>query len=367
MDDRVEYIDTAKGIGILLVVIGHVVYSNNYPLHGAATVCNFIYSFHMPLFFIISGLCIKENKQLSFNTIKKMAKIYLIPYVVWSILYLLLFQVIFTVLKQPTVFSFDDAHFAHAISICGLAPLWFLLALFISEAIVLIVKPILKNRGGYWILCLLATITIISSLWYESVNNISLIGRNWLIGTLRIAPTCFFVLLGYLLREPIKKIDKLGKRQWFVIFVLIILQVILCWKWNECADVHVFIIGNPWLYFIKGINGSVLILLVSKTIHVRLFYQLGRKTKEIMILHYPPFFYTRILGVLLGKVFAPNIIGLIIITIVTIMCCLMIDWICSKTSIWNFVMGKSKSTKNVIAAEKYNSGIRKKVRDKDDL
>ena len=44
-----ESIDIAKGIGILLVVFGHLTV-------GKQNVYSFIYSFHMPLFFLLSGL-----------------------------------------------------------------------------------------------------------------------------------------------------------------------------------------------------------------------------------------------------------------------------------------------------------------------
>lgn len=54
---RIEALDVAKGIGIILVIIGHL--SSSY-LH------DWIYSFHMPLFFIISGICFKTEKYPSF-------------------------------------------------------------------------------------------------------------------------------------------------------------------------------------------------------------------------------------------------------------------------------------------------------------
>ena len=47
MAKRLEVFDTLKGIGILLVVLGHSAICDE--LHSA------IYSFHMPLFFMISG------------------------------------------------------------------------------------------------------------------------------------------------------------------------------------------------------------------------------------------------------------------------------------------------------------------------
>jgi fucose 4-O-acetylase-like acetyltransferase len=45
---RVGWIDFCKGIGIFLVVLGHI-------LRDVIAV-DYIYSFHMPLFFFLSGL-----------------------------------------------------------------------------------------------------------------------------------------------------------------------------------------------------------------------------------------------------------------------------------------------------------------------
>ncbi len=48
---RIEWVDIAKGIGIILVIIGHVNTFNS-------SVKEWIYSFHMPLFFILAGVTI---------------------------------------------------------------------------------------------------------------------------------------------------------------------------------------------------------------------------------------------------------------------------------------------------------------------
>lgn len=45
---RIDWIDTAKGIGIIAVIIGH--------FHVPDLTMRLIYSWHMPLFFIISGI-----------------------------------------------------------------------------------------------------------------------------------------------------------------------------------------------------------------------------------------------------------------------------------------------------------------------
>ncbi len=52
---RILWIDVARGIAILLVVLGHCIGDLNDPGN------RFILAFHMPLFFFISGMCISEK------------------------------------------------------------------------------------------------------------------------------------------------------------------------------------------------------------------------------------------------------------------------------------------------------------------
>ena len=65
-------IDVTKGIGILLVIIGHV-YAPNIIKY---VIC----SFHMPLFFIISGYFFNQARTLSQIIYRNLKKL-LIPYV----------------------------------------------------------------------------------------------------------------------------------------------------------------------------------------------------------------------------------------------------------------------------------------------
>lgn len=61
MQKRLFYLDAMKGILIILVILGHSIqdtisdYQNNF-------LFRFIYSFHMPLFFAISGYLTFKNK-----------------------------------------------------------------------------------------------------------------------------------------------------------------------------------------------------------------------------------------------------------------------------------------------------------------
>ena len=55
MNKRIEYIDLAKGLAIYLVVLGHALGSLAAPTMEHGIIGNVIYSFHMPLFMILSG------------------------------------------------------------------------------------------------------------------------------------------------------------------------------------------------------------------------------------------------------------------------------------------------------------------------
>ena len=71
MDKRDYSIDIARGIACLLVVVGHVPTTPSL-LH------TWIYSFHMPLFFIISGIVLNTNDSVK-EFIKKRCKTLLVP------------------------------------------------------------------------------------------------------------------------------------------------------------------------------------------------------------------------------------------------------------------------------------------------
>lgn len=76
---RFDYLDIAKGIGILLVVWAHIM------LVGASH--RLIYAFHMPLFFFISGMLFNKHKYASFGQfLTQRAKRLLVPYVLYSII-----------------------------------------------------------------------------------------------------------------------------------------------------------------------------------------------------------------------------------------------------------------------------------------
>ena len=76
---RLGYIDAIKGIGILLVLLGHASFSD--------AVTNAIYLFHMPLFFVLSGYIDKADRSIV-RVVKDRSRSLLYPYVVFGIIIL---------------------------------------------------------------------------------------------------------------------------------------------------------------------------------------------------------------------------------------------------------------------------------------
>ena len=89
MDCRNEKIDVLKGIAILLVVIGHSVcevYDSK--TFNTNIIFKFCYSFHMPLFFYISGYLVGMKDVYTNEWIKRKFKTLMIPYFFWTLVHI---------------------------------------------------------------------------------------------------------------------------------------------------------------------------------------------------------------------------------------------------------------------------------------
>lgn len=87
---RIEWIDIAKAIGIALVVVGHVLPADRGAL--SRTIVQGIFLFHMPLFFVLSGLLFSPDDPKAVFT--KRVKSLLVPYAGYILLILCLDTII---------------------------------------------------------------------------------------------------------------------------------------------------------------------------------------------------------------------------------------------------------------------------------
>lgn len=90
MSSRIDSVDVLRGIAILLVVAGHAIQYSG--ISKDNVIFEMIYSFHMPLFFFISGYVtglftdINNYNQL-YQFINKKVKVLIIPWIMWTLLF----------------------------------------------------------------------------------------------------------------------------------------------------------------------------------------------------------------------------------------------------------------------------------------
>ena len=179
---RIAYVDVMKGIGILLVIIGHTV--NIQMLRGL------IFSFHMPLFFFASGITYQYSANLE-KFLKKLKNGFFKLFFPAFLLYLLRYVILgmrdhnWLDIRQflSTLFfaSGVEAPLAHT-TVQPIGAVWFLVALFICRWICDGIHLGIPGRAESLVVCALCLTGVI-------VGNI-----RWLPLSLDIAmaATIFF-------------------------------------------------------------------------------------------------------------------------------------------------------------------------------
>lgn len=193
-------ISITKAIGIILMVIGH----SGCP----KLLSDVIYQFHMPLFFIMSGMCLSERHIEDIpNFIKRKLTGIWWPYVKYGLIFLALHNVFFRLNIYSSVYGYLDGvsslytaqdyiwNFTKVIRMTGseqlLGGFWFLHALFWASIISVIALKVIKRK---WIvLCLMTAITILMSIIKFEVPIV------WISSTTFLAAT--FFMIGYCLRS----------------------------------------------------------------------------------------------------------------------------------------------------------------------
>ena len=89
-----KWVDIAKGIGIILVFLGHF----NIP----DTLRAEIYTFHIPLFFFLSGVVFNDHKPIN-RFLGDEAKRMIVPYYCWAFFYFVLFKLLVQIVRGQSV------------------------------------------------------------------------------------------------------------------------------------------------------------------------------------------------------------------------------------------------------------------------
>lgn len=117
-------------------------------LSYADKLCSFIYGFHMPLFFVLSGIVAYVTKETTFSSFDKLVinkiRRLLIPYVVYGLLWMIPWRVFAQVYDKENIHTALEGLFNFTFS----GHLWFLPALFCVFIMFYPFYILFVKRGG---------------------------------------------------------------------------------------------------------------------------------------------------------------------------------------------------------------------------
>lgn len=271
---RLDYIDTAKGICMLLIVFGHCGYDTAPPL-----LITWIYSFHVIAFYIISGLLsahISEFDRPWKTLIKKSFFRLMVPYYGFQILFSIIYCVRFG-LQQAKWLLVD---------IVILAPenyaTWFLPVLFFARLFVIAARKTIKNTYAFFVVLILLMI-VTMSLPISSNSFIALAERSLVASG--------FIAIGMMFDKIQSQVIKWSP----TILISLALSVVLS-RYNGLISTFAGAYQNPGLCTLAGIAGTLFMLSLSSKIHSKVLSDFGQHTLLVvgthqLLLQFLPFHY----------------------------------------------------------------------------
>ena len=252
---RIELIDIAKAITIILVILGHTTGNLETPMYR-----RLLYSFHMPLFFFLAGLSIRPKALKTFRDwkdfIKKNLLALIVPYLIFAFIY--------------APFSFDNVpKFLYgswqALGKAGtLTSLWYLTAFFAARLYCQILVDLVGRTAAEnqkMILGLLAVPMLAIGFLLPKIEG----GYPWCLDIGFVAAG--FILLGIALRQQILIFAQ--AKGWILsIFTAAAAFILLCGTILRGDALELSLMcgsdyGNLFWFMLNAVSGSALVIGIS--------------------------------------------------------------------------------------------------------
>ena len=283
--DRITWIDSAKGILIVIVILGHSLAETSFEspfYHGYILSFRLITLFHMPAFFIISGLLMNNKKGWKVLSpwlyIKRKLSKLVLPYFIFEGIAIILLVFI---LRFKT---FKNALIDTLILKCNLGADWFLVTMFFSSCLFFFIIRLTDSK------CMLV-ITILVSIAIASFCNreshLQLLLARCLIAL------CFMAI-GYLFEGYKEYISMINMPLYLTFIALFILAFAVL---NGPVSMYDIMMGKSKLVFVLGaILGTLLVMCMSQRLATNMFSIIGKNSLVIMGVHQHIVYVTRGLG-----------------------------------------------------------------------
>lgn len=164
---RISWLDSARGLGIILVVIGHALGGMiDSPLGGGQDTFRraffAIYSFHMPLFFLLSGLLVTHRLERGAGSfVRALLPTIVWPYFLWSVVQYSMIFALGNLVNSPAQ-SYWPA--VLALPWNTVSQFWFLYALFWLHILAMVMIPRIGREGLVLVALALKAVVLVIAL-----------------------------------------------------------------------------------------------------------------------------------------------------------------------------------------------------------
>ena len=266
--NRIAYIDTAKAFAIILMVVGHTSIPK--------VLSDWIWSFHMPFFFFVSGMTTNWQKRKMPEFVGTRVRALLIPFLCYSIINYEVFLIINDNLQIGGGNWLDYLIQILSQGWGGIA-LWFVPVFLV---VLIIIKLILDYEKRWLVYSSIVLCSLLGALMdYKSVN------LPWTLSTVPIA--CVYMLLGNSLRATVMRITNSTIYASLEVVVGLFVTVVVSHYFRQDLASNRILPLIPLLA--ASLFGTIMLLsaavLISKlSLFSKIFGAIGRNTLEVMSL-----------------------------------------------------------------------------------
>ncbi len=279
MKRRLEWLDMGKGIGMVFVIFAHD--------HIPTPLKAYIYTFHMPLFFFLSGYLFSPAKYPRFSAFfTSKFKSLIIPYFSFSLIVYVWFLFRYKMgdidysgsLFKPFIGTIIGERNTEWTVHSG--ALWFLTCLFITELLFYFIKTGLKTN------LFVAIALILSSLISYFYSKFLETPLPWNIDAASMAILFFGV--GYMYKDSTEKLSRFFNLKVFLIFSFLnMLTGYVNYQLSgERVDMYESQYGNYMLFVISAFSGIIAFLIAVQKIRANAVFQyIGQNSLIYLALH----------------------------------------------------------------------------------
>lgn len=258
---RIKWVDNAKGIAIILVVMGHVFTTPL--LHGL------IYSVHLPLFFFLSGLFVSKSFAAGFKYfVYRRFKTIIVPYIAFSMINILYFDALSYIsgidfLEAPLNKRVIGTLFGLRIGWNGcFGYLWFLPLIFSSQ---LLLYPVFKLKGIMTQIMVVCMYLFLGLVYAFLIRNYAFWSLPYNLDAALIAS--FFMYVGHLVNHfrvvelCLTSSSKL-RSFWLLIIFAVLWFLGICFSWDG-FEMYNATYNTPLISFLTALFGIASICALS--------------------------------------------------------------------------------------------------------